>query len=374
MSGARHLLTRQWVAIAGGSCDVRMGLGALGQAEPMLKGAVGRPRLCMAVVSRSVEPSHCDELSRQLAASGFTVFWHEVDEERACTLGEASRLAENLCAHGLTSDDLCCAFGGSGVLSLASYVCGSWCEGMSLVGIPSNAGAFLEGALCPRGIDVANERCMLMVRPAVSHVLLDYDLVCTGRQAEASTYARTLMVAAAMCSSERDFSTLWDGVDELMGDDDEEFVRRLLDAAKSRGRIASSTAAAIRQSLCYGQDFAYALGSLTRGALTPSTLLAEGMRFSARLAVGQGKLSLDDMLAQDELLEAIGAGSATCDVDPLALKDAIRHERFVRTNRFMLLLPLGLGRVRFSTVEEELLLEHARAWCAAHAQDEGGNE
>ncbi|MDO4797125.1 MAG: 3-dehydroquinate synthase [Coriobacteriales bacterium] len=370
MSDARYMLSRQWVAMAGGSCDVRMGPGAIGQAEPMLKGAVGRPRACMAVVSGDVASTYRDTLSRQLAASGFEVFWHEVDERCACTLDEVSRLAQGLCAHQLTSDDLCCALGGSGVLSLASCVSGSWCEGMSLVAIPTSPGAFLEGALCPRGIDVADRRGMLGVRPAASHVLLDYDLVCGDQKTEDATYARILMVAAAMCSSERGFSALWDSVDELMGPDDDPFVQHLLAAAKSRGKILSSTAAAIRQSIAYGQGFAAALGMLTGDELAPSTRLAEGMRFSARLAVALGKLSVDDMLAQDELLEAVGSGVAACDVDPLALKEAIRSERFARTNRFMLPVPFGLGRVRFVTVSDDMLLEHTRAWCGAHGSND----
>lgn len=367
MSGARRMLSRQWVSIPGGSCDIRMGYGALEQGSDLLKASVGRPRLCVAVVPRDMGEPMRTTLARQLAASGFEVRWHEVDERRAATLDESMRLANFLASEALTRDDLCCALGETGVLSLASYVCDCWCDGMSLVAIPMSAPALLEGALNPCGLEVAGFAGMVSVRPTARHVLLDYDLVCRPLDDEANRLTRVLMVAAAMCGSERDFSTLWDGMDELMTGDDEQFVSHVLESAKTRGRILSSTAAAIRQSIAYGEDFARAVDLLVAGDVPRSVLLAEGMRFCARLAVGMGKLSIDDMLAQDELLEAAGIGVASCNVDAHRLCDALKCEHLLRSNRFMMLVPFALGRVRLATVDDELLLEHARAWCAAHA-------
>ncbi len=369
MSGdARRMLSRQWIAISGGSCDVRMGPNALAQAETMLRGSVGRPRLCMAVVPDDMDGRLRETLARQLAAAGFAARWHEVPRAGSRTLDEACRLAGSLGEQGITGDDLCCAFGSEAMLSLASHVSGSWCEGISLVAIPEDAAAFLEGALAPQALDVGDRPYMLWTRPSVQHVLLDYDLVCGQVHDEAVTYARVLMVGAAMCASERDFSALWDSAAELMSGDESSFVDHLIAAAKARGKTLSSTAAAIRQSISYGKDFARALGTLVDARVPESTLLAEGMRFSARLAVAAGKLSVDDMLAQDELLDVVGAGYASCDVDPHQLKEAVRQQRFARTNRCMLPVPFAIGRVRMMTVEDGLMLEHASAWCEARGE------
>ena len=46
--------------------------------------------------------------------------------------------------------------------------------------------------------------------------------------------------------------------------------------------------------------------------------------------------------------------------------DAMKAQRFARTNRFLLSIPKTLGRVRLTTVAEELLAEHIGAWCDAH--------
>lgn len=366
MSASRVSLSRQWVPVAGGSCDVRMGYSALEEGSALFKNSVGKPRACMAVVPAGLDASTRELLARQMADAGFSVSWHEVPAQGARTLEEAARLATHMAEERLTADDLCCALGGQDLLSLAAHVCDGWCGGMSLVAVPTSAVAFLRGALSPVAIDVAGSARMLTTRTGARHVLLDYDMVCGERDDEAMRHARVLMVAAATCSSERAFSALWDNVDALMGGDDEAFVGELITAAKSRGKLVSSTAAAMRQSVDYGQTFAYALAGLVPSSASQAELLAEGMRFAARLSVAEGKLSLDDMLAQDELLEAVGAGVLACDVEPKALCDALRQERFAHTNRFMLLAPLALGRVRMLTVEDDVLLEHATAWCDAH--------
>ena len=57
-------------------------------------------------------------------------------------------------------------------------------------------------------------------------------------------------------------------------------------------------------------------------------------------------------------------------MDADALYDALRAERFLRTNRFMVEVPRALGRVRLTNVEETTLREHVGAWCAARSQAE----
>ena len=96
-----------------------------------------------------------------------------------------------------------------------------------------------------------------------------------------------------------------------------------------------------------------------------SALLADAMRFAARLSVAGENLSIDDMFTQDELLERLGLGTVKAAVDADELVAAIQKERFARTNRFMLALPRALGRVRLTAVETETLTEHVRAWCAS---------
>lgn len=366
MSGAVGTLSRQWIPMPGGSCDVRMGVDALGQASKIFRSSVGTPRKCVAVVREDEDADLVEELRRELVDASFEVTLHVVKKGDVRTLEQATCLFDTLASAHATADDLCCVLGDADVLSLAAYVSGTWCGGMSLVAIPTSEIALLEGAFAPKGLLVQGHDNMIAVRPHARHVLLDYGLCLSAFESETACYARTLAVAAAMCGSERIFSELWDRADLLMMGDDDALCKQLMATAKARGQALSSTAAAIRQSVDYGHDVARAIARVAPHELPASVLLAEGMRFAARLAVGMEKLKLDDMLAQDELLQTFGIGMAHCTIEPHALVEALKQERYLRTNRFMLLVPLAIGRVRLTSVDDDLLMEHVSAWCAAH--------
>ena len=138
-----------------------------------------------------------------------------------------------------------------------------------------------------------------------------------------------------------------------------------MECVRSKGKVASSSSVAIRQSVEYGQALRHALRAVVPADVPESALLAEALRFSARLSAAREELSLDDMFTQDELLERLGLGYVECPVDADALLAAIKKERFSRTNRFMLALPRAIGRVRLAAVEPDALAEHVAAWCAS---------
>ena len=350
---------------------MRMGYDALDQSARIFKESVGNPRLCTVILRRSCDSDLVELLRRQLVDAGFTVCLHELAEDAARTIDEASVLFETFAREGVNAEDLCCALGDADVLSLASFVCDHWGGGVSLVAIPEGVTAFFEGTLVPRALDAYGKHEMVAVNSCARRVILDYNIFLSDYESEDNAYARSLMIACAMAGSERDFSTLWDRAEAIARGSEGPMIDQILETAKGRGQIISSTAAAVRHSIEYGRTFARALESLYPGRFPSSLLLAEGMRFAARLSVGLEKLSVDDMLAQDELLETLGLNTISCDAaDPSQLVEAIRAELSLRTNRMMLLVPYALGRVRLSSIPEDLLYEHAAAWCGAHVLPE----
>ena len=361
---ARVQLSRQWVPMVGGSCDVRMGEDALHNMSKVLRDSVGRPNVCLVVVRAGEDAEVVEEVCRQAADAGFSWQTCALDAPLR-TLANVSALAQALLAAGATADDLCCAVGDADLISVVSFACGTWCQGMSVVAVPLDELGLLEGALVPRALDVGDAQAMMAVRPCARHVVLDLDRSFTELEDEASRRTRVLMVGAAIATSEKEFSALWDKAPQIMADDGAQLCAQLMATAKARGKLAASTAAAVRASLRYGRTFADACHTLSPD-LAYADLLGEGMRFCARLSVAMEKLSLDDMLAQDELLEDLGIGSVVCDVDPSELLASLRRERLQRSRRLMLELPLAMGRVRLTTVDEGLVAEHVSAWCASH--------
>ena len=83
------------------------------------------------------------------------------------------------------------------------------------------------------------------VRPAARHAILDLTRSLSALKDEVSRHARVLMVGAAMASSEKEFSELWDRAADLMADDGATLCTQLIATAKARGKLAASTAAAM---------------------------------------------------------------------------------------------------------------------------------
>ena len=164
--------------------------------------------------------------------------------------------------------------------------------------------------------------------------------------------------------SKNAFATLVDRSEVLGTDDVDTLGDQMLDTFRSRGRIACSNALAVRQSLEYGIPFARALQRLAP-EVGFGAALAEGLRFESRLSAGEGTCEVETVLTQDALLARLGLDELQVDVDAREFAKAIKEECFARSNRFMLVLPQDLGKVRLTSVSDELLEEHLSAWCAA---------
>lgn len=375
---------RQWVPAPGGACEARIGSGIIMDCEPVFKNAVGTPRRAELMVGSRTDETMEELVRRELTSAGFVVERTEVSSgSQARQLVEESRLVGQLDAHRVTADDLVVAIGDADVLSAVSNVCIDWCGGVQMAAIPLDLTALVEVAPVPRGIDLATHAQMLSPRPACRYLVADLDRMDVSPTSETTLCARVLMVQAAMVDSEQSFSRLWDRSLEVArglnaaeagtGEDAEvaeeaadTLAEQAADTLKTRGRIMSSSALAVRQGLRYGRELADALGSLTK--LPPSTRLAEGLRFSARVSAGMGIMSVDDVLAQDELLERLGLPLAVADVDAAALLERLRADAFLHSNRFQLALPQKIGRVRLSNADDGLLGEHLGAWCATRGR------
>lgn len=355
---------RQWVALRNASMEVRGGIGLSGHVAKDLRSVVGKPHACALVGERDALAGLVDAYCRDLSDAGFDVRPLEMPGG-GCDLARVEALAELLLGAGITSDDLVVVIGRAGALSCASLACALWCGGVSLATVAVSAVDAIEASVTPRPLDLPGAPRMLALDGSARFSIVDAALFDLDPAHEELRHAFAVMAATAACDSNKAFERLWDATDDLVAGDQVAILRQLLDAAKSRGRVVGSTSAATRQSICYGRELAGALGELVGDAVPASTLLADGMRFSARLAVALEQLSVDDMFTQDELLERLGLGTCEVAVDPDALVAAIREERFRRTKRFMIATPRALGRVRLSAVPDDLLAEHVAAWCAS---------
>lgn len=357
---------RQWVVVRGTSMDLRVGTGILSEFPRVLKSAAGRPHACALVHEDSVSEDAVRVLHDNLCDQGFKVSTCAL-APAGCNLAAVEALNTQLAEARVTSDDIVLVVGGLETLSVASFACAGWCGGTRLAEVPTDLPSAVVAATTPRALDSAGRERVVSQDATARYTMIDLDLIDADPTGESALLAFALMVQTAMCDSDRSFGRLWDAADAIAAGDVDALIAQLQDTLKSRGKISSATSAALRQSLEFGTTFADALHSLAP-EVPRSTTLADGMRFAARLGVAQETLSIDDMLAVDEVLERLGLDTTRSTVDPTALADRIRENRFLSTNRFMLAVPRGLGRVRLAVMTDELLAEHAAAWCASRPE------
>ena len=360
-----ELVSRRSIPVPGSSCNVRLGQGAIAVLGSALKAAVGRPHRALFVVEEGVAPELEELARRELSNEGFEYVRCDVSAGPAArTLASVHGLYEVLDAARITADDIILAVGDVDALCACAYVAHGWCGGVTLGIVPTTLAAALDPVLSPRGLDLGSSEQVIACEghPRVMACDLSQMPIAEG---EGAALARAIMVATATADGERPFGSLGERAADVLAGDVQAVHDQMLETLRSRGRLSSSNARAVRQSLLYGTTFARALGTLVP-ELPESLRLAEGLRFTSRVAVGVpegGDVEL--VFAQDALLDRMGLPEQGIDVDPQALVQALREECLRTSSRFMLALPHQLGKVRLTNVSEELLEEHAQAWCAA---------
>ncbi len=201
--------------------------------------------------------------------------------------------------------------------------------------------------------------------------------MAAGRDTDGELMGRAVMVAGCVAAGENSFSELCVRADGIIAAREAELVDAILDVTKARARVASSSALAMRQGILYGRCVGRALERAFDGASAaderflveerPGTarLFAEALRISARLAAARQAPdeALVDFVTQDALLEKFGLAEVACALDPVELAAALKADELQRSNRCMIPLPLGFGRVRFTSLEDDMIAEHLGAWC-----------
>lgn len=367
LSASQPQVTRQTLGLPGGACDMRIGRGALDRMGYDVRGTVGKPRLAFVLAGDAAPKRVLKEVRRQLVSEGFSVEGERLaDDASARTPDALARLYEQLDEAGITSDDLIVAIGGPDVLSLACHAASRWCSGTTLVHVPCDVVAALEVAVSPRGLDVGEIDQAVLAPGHPRMVIADLDVILDQAE-EQERMACVLMAQSAILDNAGAFERLAGRAEQLLEGDVTAWSEQIADTAKARARITSSSSLVVRRGLSFGLTTARALRRLLPKA-GMAELLAEGLRFESRLAVViDENADVDNVFALDALLDSLGLEELPCKVKPKKLARALRDECMMRMNRFQLPLPLRMGRVRITAIDDDVLLDHAEAWCEAHA-------
>lgn len=366
-------LRRRLLNFGDRSTDYRMGAGAENELPKLLAGAVGRPCRAFMLYDAALAEERCALVRRALIDGGYAVQELAVDEHAAASLPVASAALASIGAAGITADDLLVGVGGIITCSLTSFCARLWLGGVGCALVPTTLDAMIAcpTAMEPIALDVEHAPVTSLagavsMKPEVSLVVSDLDWV-RGLSIEQNGMGFVRMVAAALTDSRKSwegFATMPEG---LLAGGEIAFLEGLGLALSARLNTVKSVSPSARKALMYGETTARALRACLGEGYPAYRLLAEGMRFEARLAVDVHDFSVDVMFAQDDYLEDFGVEELSFDLDPEVFIKALKDERLRSTNRFQLALPKSPGVLRLTGVEDEVLERHARAFLSSRA-------
>ncbi len=366
-------LRRRLLNFGDRSTDYRMGVGAENELPKLLAGAVGKPSRAFMLYDSALDEERCLTVRRALIDGGFEVHELAVDEGATISMTMASDALASIEGAGITTEDLLVGVGGTATCSLASFCARLWLGGIMCALVPTTLDAMIA---CPTAMeslaveDSADSSVLgasaVSIKPEVALVVSDLDWV-RELPVEQNGMGYVRMVAAALTDSRKSwegFETLPEG---LRAGGEVAFLEGIGLALSARLNTVKSVSPSARKALMYGEMTARALRTCLGEGYPAYRLLAEGMRFEARLAVDVHDFSVDVMFEQDDYLEDLGIEELSFDLEPEVFIKALKDERFRSANRFQLALPKHPGTLRLTSVEDEVLERHARAFLGSRA-------
>lgn len=356
-------IRRQLLNFGDRSTDFRMGCGAFGELPKLLGGAVGKPVRAYVLRGADVDEGHVETVRRALVDAGFSVGSLSVEEENACSLPSVARVFAELETFGLTGDDLLVGLGGSAVCSLASFCAAMWMGRVACALIPTTLDAMITSSTAMDGFSASSDSGLpsLSLRPEAALVVCDLDLVC-GAPIEQNGMGYVRMVASHLCESRKAWEGFESHIEGLTSGSELAYLETIGMSLTSRLNTAKSASPAARKAFMYGETTARALRSCLGCEVPAYRLLAEGLRFEARLGVEVFDFSVDAMFAQDDYLEDLGVEELSFDLDVTRFIEALKAERLRYANRFQIAVPKNLGIIRLTGIDDEVLERHARAF------------
>lgn len=359
---------RQLVNFGSTCTDYRIGSGALDELPRYLKNVVGSPKRSLMVVDALPSDEMRQIVRRSLVDNGFSVDEVSLEgEDEVRSLACAERVFADMDRTGITADDLVVAVGSADVCSTVAFCARTWCGGMSCAAVPMTLDAMCTVPTSIRPLACAGSEGMVSIRPDWDLVVCDLDLVMgLGPDQLGLGYAE--MLSSALAQSRRIWDQFPAKIEGMVAGNEVSFIDALCGAQTARSGQVRSANPSAKNAMQYGLTTAHALRACLGPDVPAYQLLAEGMRFEARVAHDACGLEVEVVFDQDDRLEDLGIEELGFDLDAERFVEALRRVRFKRANRFMFALPKNPGAIRLCAVDDDVLMRHAKAYLASRAE------
>jgi 3-dehydroquinate synthase len=353
-------------------CAVRIGTSLLGRVGSDL--AKQHPDISRAVLLSDQQAGALfrPAIKTSLAQAGFRVLDITVPDGRAArTAACAQELWTAFAQSDIGTDTVLVALGGLDACVAGLYTAAGYRGGMCAALVPATPEAMATVSTLPTAaVDLPDASATATATPMVSCAWLSLDLLVSAGAVEREAGAAEIVRAAMLGLNDELFrlEDLVPGIQRMEGEN--------LGSAFALANVARADALALASPLpppdaaargfSYGSSLRRAVASCGRDtAASRGHLLADGMRFEARLGVACGVTPLELMQEQDALLANLGFPPVSGLPCPEDLAAALSDLPGQPDDAVRLALPADAGAFAVTDIDAGLVLEHLQARAAS---------
>lgn len=350
--------------------DVRIGQGLLEGVGEKVRAYLPDATRAVLVSDTNVAPLYGSVVRESLKQAGLAPVDIVVPAgEQSKSLDVAGELWQALAAKKIDRDACVVALGGGVVGDLAGFIAATFLRGISYVQLPTTLLAMVDSSVGGKtaiNLDAGKNMVGAFKQPA--YVCADTMVLDTLPEREWASGLGEVAKSAALDSDDF-FFWLAEHAGSLATHDADTVAEAITRCVVFKANVVAADETertGVRACLNYGHTLGHAIEKLAGfGTFSHGQAVAEGTRFAARLAVAELDASRDFMEAQDDLLDTLGLHELDFEADPESVLEAMRSDKKARAGqvRFVLLDDVGSWQVR--PVDEQVILEHLRAWLAS---------
>ncbi len=367
------MIRRQLINFQNRSVDVRVGFGAFDELSRMFSSTVGKPKRAMVVWGADASERFGEVVEHALVDAGFAVSQLTLEvSPTGASLADADAVFGALSANGITGDDLVVAVGDAATCSVVAWCANQWCGRTECALLPTTLDAMLTVATTMKPLVATGAQALpaIAVRPEPGLVVCNLDLIRDAAPKDL-LLGYAVLVGTMLSSSKSRWNQFSETIPDILADAEVALVNAIQWSQTARKDVLMATNPSARHALDFGlmgeRTLRACLGDAA-ASVPPCQLLAEGMRFEARLAHDACDFDIDYVFEVDDCLEDLGIEELAFDLEPEAFIEEFRKQQFGRSNRTMLPLPAALGAIRLNAVDDDVLERHARAYLASRKE------
>lgn len=301
-----------------------------------------------------------------LEAAQFRVVQVTVEPgEASKSWARAGEVLEALAAHGLDRGDIVVALGGGVIGDLAGFCAAVYMRGISYAQIPTTLLAQVDSSVGGKtAVDLAAGKNLAGAFLQPRAVVADTDSPRTLLELEWRSGLAEIAKSAVLDGEE--FLSWLETHAQGLVDRDPETVKHAIQASvefKARIVAGDERECGVRECLNLGHTLGHAIEKVAGyGAVGHGLAVAEGMRFSARLAARIEAVSPEFVSRQEALLDALGLVELSSVYDSEMIRTAMSSDKKVRNGAVRFVLATSPGEHVVRGVDGGVLQEELREW------------